>query len=35
MGTLTDAQAGWHDSTAHVLGFSHLEREADNCDIIR
>ena len=30
-----DVQAGWHDSTAHVQGFSHLKREADNCDIIR
>ena len=30
-----DAQAGQHDSTVHVQGFSCLKREADNCDIIR
>ena len=29
-----DVQAGWHDSTAHAQGFSHLKREADDCDII-
>ena len=34
-GIPTDAQAGQHDSTAHAQGFSHLRREADNCDIIR
>ena len=23
----TDVQAGWHDSIAHVQGFSHLKRK--------
>ena len=32
---LTDAQAGWHDSTVHAQGFSHWKRGADNHDIIR
>ena len=31
---LTDVQAGQHDSTVHAQGFSHLKREADDCDII-
>ena len=29
-----DVQAGQHDSTAHVQGFSHWDREADNHDVI-
>ena len=32
---LVDVQAGWHDSTEHAQGFSHLKREVDDCDIIR
>ena len=35
VGMPTDAQVGQHDSTAHAQGFSHLKREADDCDIIR
>ena len=30
-----DVQVGWHDSTVHVQGFSHLKREVDDHDIIR
>ena len=30
-----DVHAGWHDSTVHVQGFSHLKREADDHDVIR
>ena len=30
-----DVQAGWHDYTVHVQGFSCLKKEADDCDIIR
>ena len=30
-----DVQVGQLDSTAHVQGFSHWERETDDCDIIR
>ena len=30
-----DAQVGQHDSAAHVQGFCHLKREADDCDVIR
>ena len=29
-----DVQAGWHNSTVHAQGFSHLKGEADDCDII-
>ena len=29
-----DAQAGWHDFTAHVQGFSCQKGGADDCDII-
>ena len=32
---LMDVQVGQHNSTAHVHGFSHLKREADDCDIVR
>ena len=35
VGMPMDVQAGWHDSTAHVQGFSCLKREADDCDVIR
>ena len=34
-GTLTDAQVGQHNSTAHAQGFSHQKRETDDHDIIR
>ena len=28
-----DVWESWHDPTAHVQGFSHQKREADNCDV--
>ena len=33
-GTLADVLVGLHNPTAHAQGFSHLKREADDCDII-
>ena len=34
VGTPMDVQVGWCDSTVHVQCFSHLKREADDCDVI-
>ena len=31
----TYVQVGWHDSPAHVKGFSCWKGEADGCDVIR